>query len=242
MLKFVTLTILALGLAACSNYDPFKSGEFLYDNTGGGNSILSQTSTIDWSLVQGSVLNTCTDCHAGKQNPLLTSYTAVQENISTILSKVSSNAMPPASEGFSPLSACQVAVLQEWVNAGEPLTSTVTVSSLAACAGVGAGTGTGGGIQNQPLSYQVLLTQILQPYCIKCHNANDPSNASMYIFNPYSAMQADTKNWNAPGASSVAAQKLQATDNTRMPPLPNAALTAEQINYIIRWIDAGKPQ
>ena len=232
-------TIIFSLLAGC-NYSILKNPAAAGGGTQGD---LKATATIDYALMQTSVLSTCTNCHSGRQSPSLVGQGAVQQNINAVFGKVSAGLMPPADQGYARLSACQVAALKKWMDLGTPATSTVLVSTLPECqqATVAPPVAVPVPLLNQPLTYQTLLTQILQPRCLKCHNVNDLSDASAFLFFPYPEIQTDTRDWTAPGAASRVVRMLTRTDEHRMPPPDDSEpLSAEQIQFVIQYLDAGK--
>jgi mono/diheme cytochrome c family protein len=92
------------------------------------------------------------------------------------------------------------------------------------------------------LNYQTLQERIFEPHCTRCHSVG--GRAASVLFEPYETLIADThKRWEAPAATSKIVRTLTRQDKFRMPPpSENDALSADELDFIERWIDAGKPQ
>jgi hypothetical protein len=217
------------------------------DKTGGANQSQSDaalgTQPISWRLMQTSVLKSCLQCHSGSKQPLLFSYSDMVQNISGVWAEVSSGTMPPPSSGISRLSTCRTAILRKWIDLGTPENSSVMVSSLPECPSHG---GDGGDlpINQMPLNYQTLRTKILEPRCLHCHNVNDTTDAGAILFSPYSQLMQGARKWSSPAKDSKVVHLSRTTNlDDRMPPPEDGdALQEDEIQFIERWIDAGKPE
>ncbi len=201
---------------------------------------LLATSKIDFALMQTAVLNECSQCHKGSRTPILGSLEEFQRNLDQVWTFVSHRAMPPS----HPLSTCKIAALKSWITQGTPEHSEVVVASLPECL-PSTPKNKIDPIQNQPLSYKIMLSEILGRRCLTCHNMDEPSDAAKVLFDDYDRIMEDTKHWQAPGNTSTVFQRLTDKTDKRMPPPDkngNPPLTPEEINYIVRWIDAGKPR
>lgn len=62
-------------------------------------------------------------------------YAGVAAKLPKILQMTESGKMPPAAKGYAPLTACQQAVLQLWIERGAPETSAELIGPLPACTG-----------------------------------------------------------------------------------------------------------
>lgn len=229
---FLTICV---GLVAC-NYHTNKAGDPKATNV----DTLPGSMTIDWQLMQTQALQVCMQCHAGRQNPNLSTYEQMKSQLDLVANEIESQEMPPKSSGLSPLSPCRSAVFRKWRELGAPETSTVTVATVSECPQQ---TTKGTPIDQMPLNYQTLLTQILQPRCVQCHNPGDDSDASQILFTPYANLIKGGR-WTSPAAQSKVVQLLRSTNlDERMPP-PEAgdALPEDQIRFIERWINAGNPE
>lgn len=238
MRGFYFIIIFSLTLAAC-NYTISKQGAGTDAVTGLGDS-LDSNANIDWTLMRDVVLVSCKDCHSGRQSPNLNGYSEMTSHISLVYDEVSTQGMPPVRDGYTSLSACRIAAVKKWIDLGTPEVSNVKVATLPECpANINKGAVP---IQDLPLSYDNLLKVVLQPKCITCHNSQDSSDAAFVLFYPYSEL-ANNPQWRAPGAKSKVVRMISRTDDARMPPPEvGGPLSPEEIDYFIRWIDAGKPQ
>jgi len=200
------------------------------------------TQPITWNLMQTSVLNTCLQCHSGSKPPQLSSYSDMVRHIDKVWTEASSGAMPPPSSGLSRLSVCRTAILRKWIDLGAPENSNVMVSSLPECPT----TGEGGDlpISQMPLNYQTLKAKILEPRCLYCHNAGDTTDAGAILFSPYSQLMQGARRWSSPAKESKVVRLLRTTNlEDRMPPPEDGeGLHEDEIQFIERWIDAGKPE
>ena len=228
-----------LGLGSC-NYHVLKtSGVSPSSDTN-----FDSQSTVTTILVQQSVLNVCLRCHSGTTSPNLSSADGLRANIAKIQNEVGSNQMPPSSSGYSPLGDCQKDILQEWVAEGMPDTSTHKVSDLPHCQQGTPPPATTTPILEMPLNYQTFNSQILQPKCLHCHNANsgDPDASGILLY-PYNALTAHRNLLGPDSSHSKLFTLVSRTDEDRMPPPEDSApLTTDQLEFIKRWIDAGHPE
>ncbi|MBK7891094.1 MAG: hypothetical protein IPJ84_09695 [Bdellovibrionales bacterium] len=234
------LTLAALIFSSC-NYREDKLGADALNGKAGEPGL---TALIDSKLIQTQVLNSCVSCHSGRTAPLVNSIDAIRAVKDRISTSVRNNSMPPQSAGYSPLSDCRKAILQAWLDAGTPDSSSVQVSSLPACqhAGPGPIEPPLPPLAEAPLNYDTLITRVIRPRCMNCHNPNDKTEAADTLFFPYSEI-AGGRRWKAPGQTSGIVRILRKTDDSRMPPPEDGpSLSEEEISYIARWIDAGQPQ
>lgn len=97
-------------------------------------------------------------------------------------------------------------------------------------------------VSEWPLNYQSLQSRILAPRCSRCHSVG--GRASSVLFEPYATLIADNhKRWEAPGLKSKIVKTLTRPDKFRMPPSGEGqALSDEEVDFIVRWIEAGKPE
>jgi cytochrome c553 len=204
-------------------------------------------------VIQKVVLGVCLHCHdAGGKQPQLNSIALIKSNIKNIVADVTADDMPSPRKGDKPLSACQKAILNKWVELQTPRTSTVSVASLPECAvarailelpvaaplqpGIRA-------IGDEQVNYQTFLARVLTPKCLKCHSVDSTSKAKDILFFPYSAITSRARLFAPPGASSRFVRLVTRTDNGRMPPLDDGeGLDQDQVAFVIKWIDAGTPE
>lgn len=239
---------LALGidLTAC-NYTKIKNPRTA-DNNKFETIKLSKSTSLSWALINGNILSSCLNCHRNHTKPDLNQWESVRQNLSKILRDVRSNDMPPAKDGYVPLDDCRKAILEAWADQNAPETSNFKISSLKACEQLpeeSTGPPEELPLSQSPLNYQTLLRRVLQPKCIKCHNADSEDlEAAGVLFAPYSEILSREQLWEGPGSTNKLVQTLITEDEEKkMPPTTSdtQALTPEEVQYIIRWIDAGKP-
>jgi uncharacterized membrane protein len=232
-------------MSSC-NYKEIKNGGV--GNQSGGTA-MKATSLISASFVQTNVLSTCTDCHKpGQHNPTLASFSDIKTNMTAIRNKVLDNSMPKASGGYAPLTDCQKAILDRWVSLGAPENTEEQIGTLSACRSL---------VEEPviipialaPLTYETLKTRILQKRCLTCHRAdlkpNDPEiEAASFLFYPYSEIVGRPRIWAAPAEQSKIINMVTRRDSKQMPPDDSnvPVLTDDEVDFIKRWIDAGKPQ
>jgi len=237
---------LFLGLTAC-NYTKIKIPRTT-DNNKFETIKLSKSTSLSWALINGNILSSCLNCHRNHTKPDLNQWESVRQNLPKILRDIRSNDMPPAKDGYIPLDDCRKAILEAWAEQNAPETSNFKISSLKACNHLpddATDTPEDPPLNQAPLNYQTLLRRILQPKCIKCHNADSEDlEAAGVLFAPYSEILSREQLWEGPGSTNKLVQTLITEDeDKKMPPTTSdtQALTTDEIQYIIRWIDAGKP-
>ena len=243
---FTIICSLFVGSSGC-NYNIIKNQRAFDEINGKASKPLNELSLIDWTFIKSSVLDSCMNCHAGHTSPELGSLSSVQQNINKIFEELHSNSMPPAREGYTPLSDCKKAIISHWIKLGAPEKTASRVNDILECQTSPGKIGNSDEplpIESMPLNYQTLLTKIIQPKCIKCHNPDyEDIDAAGMLFFPYNEINRRTRLWAAPGAKSKIIHILTRNDSDVMPP-PEAGprLTSQEIEFIIRWIDAGKPE
>lgn len=239
MRGFYCITISSFLILGSCNYHVLKDPGTSSQDT------FSDTTTVSADVVQKSVLDTCLRCHSGSNAPALNTLDAIKANINKIQDEVTSNSMPPADAGYKPLSDCEKDILQEWVQKGMPDNSSKKVFDLAHCQSGVPQTPPKKPILEMPLTYETLTTEVLQPRCLHCHNpkSDDPDAKDIALY-PFADLVAQ-KNMviAADAANSKIYKYVVRTDDNRMPPPEDGApLTADQIEFIKRWINAGAPE
>lgn len=81
---------------------------------------ISAATPIDYFTVHYYSLRYCMKCHKDRVEPFFSSYESVVKYANEIKEQIEENEMPPESDGFSPLTACQKLVITSWLNAGHP--------------------------------------------------------------------------------------------------------------------------
>lgn len=240
---FITIcsffVLMTCGMTAC-NYNVQKQTP-----GGGSNKVISADAPINSKLIQSGVLNTCLNCHAGTNKPNLNTKSDIQQAMDKLIPSVMENKMPPASQGFDPLTDCQKALLKKWVDMGMPEHSDEKTGSLPACKGQDPNRVVDTTpIEQMPLTYQTFLKKILQPRCLQCHNEKDKSDASRVLFFPFAKIKERAGWFNKKGHDSKLYKVVVREDEDRMPP-PDSnvpALTKQEAEFIANWIDMGSPE
>ncbi len=217
-------------------------------NSGQGS--LSADAVISYEIVSSYSMHTCQSCHAGVSKPGLDSIDLVRANSSKVMTEVEGNKMPPPEKGYSSLSDCQKAIMKKWVDIGMPESSSSRVSELPECKSIGSVTPPPIiPIELMPLNYETLNTRILQKKCLSCHTSDSKNDAKDYPFYPYQALIDEAQSgleWAPPAIKNKVYRDITAPDgdDNLMPPPESkqARLTQEEINFIVRWVDAGRPE
>lgn len=186
------------------------------------------------------------NCHVNHSKPNLNDLNSIHRNLTKVLDNIRSNDMPPAKNGYSPLDNCKKEIFETWVNQKTPEKMSIKVGSLSACQQ----------LPNEPnpddrplsqmhLNYDTLVKKILQPKCINCHNPDsDDIDAAGVLFFPYQEILNREQLWSPPVANSKLFRILTSEDpDGRMPPpsVDSGPLTADELDFITRWIENGKP-
>lgn len=263
----------AFSLAGCNYSVLKKAGTQASANNQAGlpGQASGQPVFVDAAVVEKSVLNSCVQCHgAGGEDPELASVTEFRANIDDAISQIDKNKMP---QKLAPLNDCQKAILHKWKDLGLPTTSAVDISTLPACAAgapatkpappapvqtapvqappvapptsVPSAPALPQAILEMPVTYQTFLTQILQPKCVTCHDANSGEpDASQVLFFPFSQITTKTKLFAGPSSTSRFLKLVTRTDGKQMPPSDSSMphLTNEELAFVAKWIDAGTPE
>lgn len=220
-----------------------------YNKISGGTSAepisFGADTTIDFQILKTSSLRTCSSCHASQKAPQFNDLASTQQNLQKIVASINAGKMPPVDQGYAALSACEIALVNKWASIGAPDQSNTRVNELPECQGQG---GNGGGItpvkpiSEMPLVYNTVLTEVLQKKCMVCHNPQgDDFDATQYLFFPYAEINNNIKWWQGPGDRSKIIRIMARGD---MPPADSGvpAVTPEELDFIVNWIDAGRPE
>ena len=139
-LKILSLLILASSfmLSACDfkKSDPIALAEKTNPNPS-GQSLRPEDQVISFGHLQKTVLITCKNCHAETQNekrkPLLLTIEHFKGRLADVAESISTDSMPPEEKGYKPLTACEKAQLDKWVELGTPEVTTTKVYDLLEC-------------------------------------------------------------------------------------------------------------
>lgn len=241
--------ILNLVLLTACNYNINKKNNLTNSGQNTESAPISEKTVISYSFVKTSIISTCLNCHVGHSAPEMGNINSIKQNITKILDAVHSNNMPPEKNGFAPLSDCKKAILDFWSSQSFPEVTSTIVGEIAACKGIGNDPNNPNDpnlipIEKMPLNYQTLLSKVLQPRCIKCHNPDgEDLEAAGILFYPYNEILKRPKLWAGPGAKAKVVKYLIRNDEDRMPPPESGnPLSQEEVNFFVRWIDAGLPE
>lgn len=238
--------ICSLFLLSSCNYKKIKDIDVYNAQTGGGNQKpIDVDLKLGFATIKEYAMNTCFNCHVGKNEPELGTIELVRQNIQAILDEMRTNSMPPTKEGYSFLSDCQKALIEEWVKFDLVENSDVKVMDINGCRGLSSDKDkkTEMPMEQMPVTYATLLERILKPRCISCHNTQNETEAADTLFFPYDEIANDRFNWKTPGANSKIVRLLRRNDDDRMPPPEDGVpLTESEIRFVIQWIEAGKPK
>lgn len=76
---------------------------------------------VDYNLVNYYSIRYCLTCHIDRTGPNLSTYESLAASANKVVSAVKSTGdMPPVSQGFSKLTACQQLVINTWIARGMP--------------------------------------------------------------------------------------------------------------------------
>lgn len=246
-------TLITSFLLSCGYNNTKKNQE---DNKGTQNSIKppADGQKIDFALVKKYSLTTCLNCHSGKKSPDLSQLAVIQQKKDLIWHEVDSRSMPPASSGYQELSGCPKELLRKWIDLGAPESSDVLVSEVSDCKSDQI-TPPAGPIKPpkppppdevtpillMPMNYKSLTDRILKPKCLLCHS--EKGEQSDMPFYPYESLMILDRLWSAPAKNSKVFKEISNSEDG-MPPADSkiSPLSADEIEFIRRWIDAGKPE
>jgi hypothetical protein len=192
------------------------------------------------------------DCHTGgKLN--VTSLDSVTSSKDAIIAKVNNNVMPPAKKGYQPLSDCEKEILETWLNDPNN-TSRKKVGDLAKCQDAGSGPVTaptptpkpGVDFKNMPLNFANIVKYIYDEKnggkCLQCHSISDSSVwTTLDEYSNYGMLGLLGK---TAEESKLYKVVIHAPSTMVMPPEDSGVsnLSAEQLDFLKRWIDAGAPE
>ena len=244
--SYITTYSRSLGLVACMlllfscNYNVSKSGGDL-------NISLSADSPISYETISSYSLRTCMNCHSGQKNPDLSTLSGIRANIDKIKNAIEISKMPPASDGYGPLTQCQKDILQKWIDLGMPEVSNSTAAEVASCKSIGGPPPELTPILLMPLTYDTLRSRILGPKCLLCHVADSSDwEAALVPFSPYADLVSESgKYWKAPAIKSKVYKEITNKEDGMPPPDADPkipSLTDDEVTFVQRWIDAGMPE
>ncbi len=217
------------------------SGDISGNNVGG---LVSPDSEISYATLKNSTLRTCSSCHSGQKQPDIFDFPSTRSGLNKIITKITDGSMPPQDQGYTALSTCEIKLFEKWVNLGAPESSPEKVSTIPECQSL-APPSPLIPIELMPLTYETLVTRFLQKKCLMCHNPKgDDFDATEYLFYPYEEIDNNIKWWTGPGETARIVRKINGQSENPMPPMDSniEPATKEEVDFIIRWINAGRPQ
>lgn len=250
--KYLFSFIFAVSLSSC-NYNTKKDANAEGVGASPENKKISTEQNITYELVKSySLKSSCLDCHSGFKAPNLTILSETQSKKNEIWHEVESLSMPPVGSGHEVLTGCAKELLRKWIDLGAPETSDVKVSEVAECRDVTPVPPASGDnnhppppevtpILLMPLNYKSLTDRILRPKCLQCHSEKgEESDMSFY---PYETLMEIERLWKIPAVESKIYKEITDKEDP-MPPLDSKIplLTDDEIEFVRRWIDAGKPE
>lgn len=241
--NLLSVLVVGLSLAGCS-YPMEELGLFKNSGTELSFAKAFQNKELSFEIVKQTSLRTCLECHASGARAMGTA-TQVLAQKAEILDVIQSGAMPPRSGGYSPLSSCEKQILEIWLEDQlHNRVSTQKVGDLSACAGAEAPKEkVKTDLKKLELSYANLKKEILQPKCMVCHTAE---TAKRTVLDEVENLH-DRNLLAETAEDSILYQVTVPGMNKRfMPPQRGKTilppLTAEELDYMKRWIEAGAPK
>lgn len=203
--------------------------------------VILEDSVLNLDLIQGQVLNSCVKCHSpAKKEPTLVTIEEIKENLMDIQEEVNGNHMPPK----KPLTDCQKALLNKWIELGTPESTDIKAGQLAACHDTGtvqppADQINVTPISLMPLNFKNVYSLIIDKKCSACHSAQGEVN--YMSFESVNDIKENESYWSKPGQLSLSVGVMKAKT---MPPDDSGydKVTDEEADFVARWIDAGMPE
>lgn len=203
---------------------------------------LAQMSEMDlnFETVKKISLSTCLECHASGSHAINTPEKLL-EHKNEVLESLHNKTMPPKSSGYSNLSECEAKILETWIEDRTHNRSTVfKVKDIPACVGAKPP-------EPKPktdfatleLNFENLKREILAPKCLSCHATDSPGY--QYALDDLERMKGNE----LIAATADESLMFQVTIPGRvkyfMPPKKSGLhpLTAEESDYLKRWIEDG---
>lgn len=134
MKNTIFIGLLIFGFQSC-NYKNTKTEAVPTESTNPQGTSTPEETFITFKQISSDAVASCIKCHKVEKTdkPKLTLREDFIKNMNKVLEEVTGNEMPPADDGYSPLTDCQKAQLQQWYDLGSPEESNIPVSSLPAC-------------------------------------------------------------------------------------------------------------
>ncbi|WP_374030119.1 hypothetical protein [Bdellovibrio bacteriovorus] len=239
-LLFLVFSVLLAG--GCS-YPLQELGLYKTDGAGIPGLGSLQTKAVNFETVKLTAMRTCLECHTSGSRSMDTAEEVLVQKES-ILSAVHKESMPPRSSGYKPLTACEKQILETWIeDQTHERKSTQKVGQLAACAGVEAPKEKPKtDLKSLELSFANLQAEIFGPKCMACHSQE---RAKRTVLEDVNVIR-EKGFLKEKAEDSILYQIVVPGLYKRFMPPQNgkygiAPLTADEVDYLKRWIDAGAP-
>lgn len=194
---------------------------------------------ISFEVVTSFSMRTCMECHATGNRSMNTAEKVLAQKDS-ILGAINKESMPPRSGGYKPLTACEKQILETWID--DQLHNRLEVQKvkdLPACAGAEAPKAKPKtDFKTLEVSFENLKTEILEPKCLSCHTTETAKKTVLE----------DVAHINEKGLLKEKAEDsilyqitVPGMYKRFMPPTRTgiAPLTADELDYMKRWIESG---
>jgi len=197
-------------------------------------------SLISFDVVTQTSLKNCLKCHS-TGNHAMRNPEQVLAQKKDILESIHSDKMPPKTSGYPALSACDKMILETWMDdQTQSRQSPLKVNELSACGNIEAPRAEPKtDFKTLPLSFDNFKNEILAKKCYSCHTDEHPGYETDLV-----DLQ-DIKDRDMIGATAEDSLLynvlIQGRSKYFMPREGSGRepLTAEEIDYVKRWIDAG---
>ncbi|WP_295900589.1 c-type cytochrome [uncultured Bdellovibrio sp.] len=194
---------------------------------------------VSFEVVASVSMRTCLECHATGNRSMNTAEKVLAQKDS-ILGAVNKESMPPRSSGYKPLTACEKQILETWIeDQTHNRIEVQKVKDLPACAGLEAPKAKPKtDFKTLELSFENLKTEILAPKCLSCHTTETAKKTVLEDLEHINAKELIKET-----AEDSLLYKIVVPGMYKrfMPPTRTgiAPLTADELDYLKRWIDSG---
>jgi mono/diheme cytochrome c family protein len=238
-LGFISSIFFIFALTSCS-YTLSELG--LYKDEKVAKISLAQMSEMDlnFETVKMLSLSTCLECHTTGNHSISTPEKLL-EHQADVLDSVHNKTMPPKSSGYANLNECETKILETWIEDRTQNRSVVQkVKDIPACAGAKppeAKPKTD--FATLPLNYENLKREILAPKCLSCHATDSPGY--QYALDDLERMKGNELILATADESLMYQVTVPGRVKYFMPPKKSGLhpLTAEESDYLKRWIEDG---
>lgn len=200
------------------------------------------TMPLNFETVKMLSLRTCLQCHAGGNLNMISPQVVVEKR-DRILEEINFGLMPPATSGLRPINACELQILETWIEdqvAGRETSQ--KVSDLSHC----------GDFKTEPEKPPVDLSKLEPTYenvkehifavkCLTCHNTQTAKGKTN--LDNMEAILAKGNLITAQPEDSKIIQRVLLRGRGQMPTQKSGipVLTSEQVDFLRRWILNSQP-